>query len=107
MFVCRRGNRIAASLLRCARPLLALSGHIEASVRMSAFGVKRTCREGARAEKRSASRTPSVVTLSGSGPNGRRLRGLQIACGLLAPLGHDVVVDLLAFHEGAHAGALD
>src|SRR5215831_7088705 len=36
MFVCRRGNRIAASLLRCARPLLALSGHIEASVRMSA-----------------------------------------------------------------------
>src|SRR5262245_24520117 len=43
---------------------------------------------------------------SGSGPNGRRLRGLQIACGLLAPLGHDVVADLLAFHEAAHAGAL-
>src|SRR5262249_50957711 len=45
---------------------------------------------------------------SGSGDqSGRRLRGLQIACGLLAPLGHDVVADLLAFHEGAHAGALD
>src|SRR5262245_62533117 len=45
---------------------------------------------------------------SGSGDqSGRRLRGLQIACGLLAPLGHDVVADLLAFHEGAHAGAFD
>src|SRR5215831_17335626 len=39
--------------------------------------------------------------------SGRRLRGLQIACGLLAPLGHDIEADLLPFHEGAHAGALD
>src|SRR5262249_129955 len=29
------------------------------------------------------------------------------SCGLLAPLGHDVIADLLAFHEGAHAGAFD
>ena len=38
--------------------------------------------------------------------SGRRLRGLQIARRLLAPLGHDVVADLLAFHQAAHAGAL-
>src|SRR6266481_8773399 len=35
------------------------------------------------------------------------LRGLQIGRRLLAPLGHDVVTDLLAFHKAAHAGALD
>src|SRR5262249_22384449 len=62
--------------------------------------------EGARAEKRSASRTPSVVTSVDRDQTGR-LRGLQIACGLLAPLGHDVIADLLAFHEAAHTGALD
>src|SRR5215470_2282357 len=43
----------------------------------------------------------------GATQSGRRLRGLQIACGLLAPLGHDIEADLLPFHEGAHAGALD
>src|SRR5215831_5570256 len=43
----------------------------------------------------------------GATKSGRRLRGLQIACGLLAPLGHDIEADLLPFHEGAHAGALD
>jgi len=32
-------------LLRCIWSLLALSGHIEASVRLSAFGAKRTSRE--------------------------------------------------------------
>jgi len=36
----------------------------------------------------------------------RRLRGLQISRRLLAPVGHDVVANLLAFHQGAHAGAL-
>src|SRR5437764_8681056 len=36
-----------------------------------------------------------------------RLCGLQIARRLLAALGHDLVADLLAFHESAHAGALD
>src|SRR5258707_8266866 len=35
------------------------------------------------------------------------LRALQIGRRLLAPLGHDVVTDLLAFHKAAHAGALD
>src|SRR5262249_25052720 len=45
---------------------------------------------------------------SGAGDQSRRrLRSLQIGRRLLAPLGHDVVADLLAFHEGAHAGALD
>src|SRR5215475_12257380 len=62
--------------------------------------------EGARAEKRSASRKPSVVTSVDRDEFGRRLRGLQIARRLLAPLGHDVVADLLAFHKAAHAGAL-
>src|SRR5215470_17007215 len=62
--------------------------------------------EGARAEKRSASRKPSVVTSVDRDESGRRLRGLQIARRLLAPLGHDVVTDLLAFHKAAHAGAL-
>src|SRR5215471_21491613 len=62
--------------------------------------------EGARAEKRSASRKPSVVTSVDRDESGRRLRGLQIARRLLAPLGHDVVADLLAFHKAAHAGAL-
>ena len=33
------------ALLRCVRPLLAQSGQIEASIRLSAFGAKRTCRE--------------------------------------------------------------
>ena len=37
-------NRIECNLLRCICRLLALSGHIEASVRLSAFGAKRTCR---------------------------------------------------------------
>ena len=32
---------------------------------------------------------------------------LKVAGSLLAALGHDVVADLLAFHERAHAGALD
>src|SRR5262249_7214945 len=63
--------------------------------------------EGARAEKRSASRTPSVVTSVDRDQSGRRLRGLQIGRRLLAPLGHDVVTDLLAFNKAAHAGALD
>src|SRR5262245_25628790 len=62
--------------------------------------------EGARAEKRSASRKPSVVTSVDRDESGRRLRGLQIARRLLAPLGHDVVADLLAFHQATHAGAL-
>src|SRR5215813_13173116 len=62
--------------------------------------------EGARAEKRSASRKPSVVTSVDLDQSGRRLRGLQIARRLLAPLGHDVVADLLAFHQATHAGAL-
>src|SRR5215470_7715992 len=61
--------------------------------------------EGPRAEKRSASRTPSVVTSMDRDQS--RLRGLQIGRRLLAPLGHDVVTDLLAFHKAAHAGALD
>src|SRR5262249_32100942 len=38
--------------------------------------------------------------------SGRWLRGLQIGRRLLAPLGHDVVADLLAFHKAVHAGAL-
>src|SRR5262249_4597838 len=62
--------------------------------------------EGARAEKRSASRRPSVVTSVDRDESGRRVRGLQIARRLLAPLGHDVVADLLAFHQATHAGAL-
>src|SRR5262249_466961 len=62
--------------------------------------------EGARAEKRSASTRPSVVTSADRDESGRRLRGLQIARRLLAPLGHDVVADLLAFHKAVHAGAL-
>src|SRR5262244_638071 len=61
--------------------------------------------EGARAEKRSASRKPSVVTSVDRDQSRRRLRGLQIGRRLLAPLGHDVVADLLAFHQAAHAGA--
>src|SRR5262252_4022120 len=43
----------------------------------------------------------------GSRPIQASLRGLQIGRRLLAPLGHDVVTDLLAFHKAAHAGALD
>src|SRR6516165_9878964 len=43
--------------------------------------------KGARAEKRSASRKPSVVTSVDRDESGRRLRGLQIARRLLAPLG--------------------
>src|SRR5262245_44590279 len=62
--------------------------------------------EGARAEKRSASRKPSVVTSVDRDESRRRLRGLQIARRLLAPPGHDVLADLLAFHEAPHAAAL-
>src|SRR5262249_56212233 len=62
--------------------------------------------EGARAEKRSASRKPSVVTSVDRDESGRRLRGLQIACGLLAPLGHDVVADLLPFPQPPHPSPL-
>src|SRR5262249_43134411 len=60
-------------------------------------------------------RTPRTLGVEGAErcrfsepkPVRARLRGLQIARGLLASLSHDVVADLLAFHEGAHAGALD
>src|SRR6478609_6865598 len=62
--------------------------------------------EGVRAKKRSASTRPSVVISVDRDESGRRLRGLQIGRRLLAPLGHDVVADLLAFHKAAHAGAL-
>jgi|SRR5262245_56580490 len=41
----RRAHRIFYFLLQCMSPLLALSGHTEASVRLSAFGAKRTSRE--------------------------------------------------------------
>jgi hypothetical protein len=71
------------------------------------FSADRGYLEGARAETLGV-KEAERCHFGGSGDqSGRRLRGLQIACGLLAPLGHDVVADLLAFHEGAHAGALD
>src|SRR5262249_4089990 len=55
-------------------------------------------------KKRPASKTPNVV----ASPYAKRwLRGLQIFRRLLAPLGHDIVADLPALHESAHAGALD
>src|SRR5262245_9955418 len=57
-------------------------------------------------QKRSASIKPSVVTSVDSKLIRRRLRGLQISRRLLAPLGNDVVADLLAFDQGAHAGTL-
>src|SRR5262245_14666992 len=70
------------------------------------FSADRGYLDGARAETLGV-KDAERCHFGGSGPNGRRLRGLQIACGLLAPLGHDVIADFLTFHEAAHTGALD
>src|SRR5262245_59388996 len=59
---------------------------------------------------RGRTKTPGVADAGRSHVNGfgaDRLRRAQVARGLLAAFGHDVVADRLAFHERAHAGALD
>src|SRR3954471_324079 len=62
-------------------------------------GAKPCC---ARKRKRPA-RAPGVDTSRSNGSLGER----EIARRLLAALGDDFVVDLLAFHQRAHAGAFD
>src|SRR5262245_29998166 len=67
--------------------------------------MKEWTKEAGREKNARRHRRRAFVASMDRGP--ARLRGLQIARSLLAPLGHDVVADLLAFHEGAHAGTLD
>src|SRR5215467_11672967 len=60
----------------------------------------------ARVRKNARRQESRALSLQWIWTNPGVLRGLQIARRLLAPLGHDVVADLLAFHKAAHAGAL-
>src|SRR5215471_5153398 len=60
----------------------------------------------ARVRKNARRQESRALSLQWIWTNPGVLRGLQIARRLLAPLGHDVVADLLAFHQATHAGAL-